>query len=92
MHRTKLSALSLLTTILLAGCVVIRSNDPGASAPDTCGARDFAAMVGTPIAAATFPVGVRTIGPDTIITQDFVPARLNVLIDAGGVIVGFRCG
>jgi hypothetical protein len=49
-------------------------------------------MIGTPIAAATFPVGVRTVGPDTIITEDFVPARLNVLIDARGVIIGFRCG
>lgn len=92
MHRTLVSALSFLTTILLAGCIVIRSNDPGASDPDTCGARQFTTMIGTPIAAATFPVGVRTVGPDTIITEDFVPARLNVLIDARGVIIGFRCG
>lgn len=62
-----------------------------ATAQDACGAAAHAAMVGTNIAAATFPEGVRVVGPDTIVTEDFRLERLNVLVDAQGVITGFRC-
>lgn len=62
-----------------------------ATAQDACGASGYAAMVGTNIAATTFPTGVRVVAPDTMVTEDFRPDRLNVLVDAQGVITGFRC-
>jgi len=71
--------------------VVAPTNAEEATAQDTCGASQYASMVGTQIAAATFPEGVRTIAPDTVVTQDFRADRLNVLVDANGVITGFQC-
>jgi hypothetical protein len=35
---------------------------------------------------------VRIVGPNSAITKDHRPARLNVLIDASERITGFRCG
>jgi len=64
-----------------------------ATAQDTCGASQYAAMVGTNIAAATFPAdsGIRVIQPDSIVTQDFRADRLNVIVDASGVITALEC-
>ena len=58
------------------------------------GARSqYSALVGTNIAAATFPAGsnIRIIRPDTPVTQDFSAERLNVLTDANGVITALEC-
>mgnify|MGYP001809558109 CR=1 FL=1 len=82
----------LIAAAALMGCASIAPSPSVPAAPDLCRAEEYRGMIGTPIAAATFPSGVRTIGPDTIITEDFVPARLNVLVDGGGSITGFRCG
>ncbi len=76
---------------LLAGCVT-QGGGAAPSPQDACGAQAHAGMVGAPIAAATFPQGVRVLTPDTIMTQEFIATRLNVLVDAQGVITGFRCG
>lgn len=64
-----------------------------ATAQDTCGAARYSAMVGTNIAAATFPAdaGIRVIQPDSIVTEDFRPDRLNVIVDANGVITSLEC-
>lgn len=64
-----------------------------ATAQDTCGARAYAAMVGTQLAAATFPAeaGIRIIQPGSMITEDFRPDRLNVNVDANGVITSLEC-
>ena len=64
-----------------------------ATAQDTCGAAQYSAMVGSQLAAVTFPAeaGIRIIQPDTVVTQDFRPDRLNVIVDAGGVITGLEC-
>jgi len=64
-----------------------------ATAQDTCGASQYRAMVGSNIAAVTFPAdsGIRIIQPDSAVTQDFSAQRLNVIVDAGGVITGLEC-
>ena len=64
-----------------------------ATAQDTCGATHYRAMIGTNIAAATFPAGanMRIIQPNTPVTQDFRADRLNVLTDANGVITSLEC-
>lgn len=66
-------------------------NAAEATAQDTCGARAYAQLVGQNIAAVTVPEGVRTIAPDTIVTQDFRPDRINIIVDAQGVIQRLEC-
>jgi hypothetical protein len=71
--------------------------DPAPTPPadDSCGAAQYAALVGQPFSGATLPPegsAVRYIHPDTQVTMDFRAERLNVDIDANGVITGFRCG
>lgn len=64
-----------------------------ATAQDTCGAAQYRALVGTNVAAASFPAdaNIRIIPPRTPVTQDFSAARLNVLTDATGVIASLEC-
>lgn len=61
---------------------------------DTCGARQYAPLIGKPITEPGVPAEgpqVRYIRPGTQVTMDFSPTRLNIDIDAAGVITGFRC-
>lgn len=64
-----------------------------ATAQDTCGAAAYRGMIGTPLAATTFPAtpNIRVIQPDTVVTQDFRADRLNVIVDASGVITALEC-
>ncbi len=86
-----LAALALLAS----ACAPQPAASPGtraeADAADACGAHAMGGMVGVSIAAATFPAGTRVIGPGVIVTEDFRPDRLNVLVDANGNITGFGC-
>ena len=64
-------------------------------AEDACGAARYAALVGQPIASAGAPepsADVRHIRPDTQVTMDYRADRLNIDIDAAGVVTGVRCG
>lgn len=91
--------------ILIAGALGIaafaESCSPEAADPavpaaeaDTCGARGYAAMVGTSIAAITLPadLNARVIPPDSAITMDFQPSRINFDLDANGVVTRIWCG
>jgi hypothetical protein len=64
-----------------------------ATAQDTCGAAAYRSMIGTPIAAASFPStpDIRVIMPDTPVTMDFRAERLNVIVDASGSITSLEC-
>lgn len=64
-----------------------------ATAQDTCGASQYSATIGSNIAAVTFPAdsGIRIIQPDSMVTEDFRPNRLNVIVDAAGIITGLEC-
>lgn len=76
----------------LGGCISVDVPPPPPPVFDTCDSRAVAGQAGRPVAALTLPAGSRIIGPDTIITEDYVPARLNVLVESRGNITGFRCG
>ena len=73
----------------------VDSNPPG----DECGASKVAQFVSqeaTPAVRArlTAEVGhnrIRWVGPDTVVTMDFRPDRLNVALDANDVITGGKC-
>lgn len=66
---------------------------------DRCGAGKVAKYVGdeaTPDVRAriTADVGhtrIRWVGPDTVVTMDYSPERLNVTLDANDVITGANC-
>ena len=68
--------------------------DPSNSSTDECGALQHQAMIGKPITEPGVPAegpNVRYIRPNTQVTMDFRADRLNIDIDAGGMITGFRC-
>jgi hypothetical protein len=64
-----------------------------ATAQDTCGASQYQALIGTNIAAATYPAdaNIRVIRPNEPVTQDFSAQRLNIVTDASGVITSLEC-
>lgn len=86
-----------LTPILLAAALAACA--PVGAEPDetgdTCGAASFNRYVGQPSSAldtVRFSQPVRIIPPDTAVTMDFNPERLNFDLDEDGTIVGVRCG
>jgi len=66
-------------------------NADEATRRDTCGARRFRDRIGQPVSAVEVPYGARVIGPETAVTDDFRPARLNIITDASGVITALQC-
>ncbi|WP_413061367.1 I78 family peptidase inhibitor [Sphingomonas carotinifaciens] len=86
-------ARSLVALLLLAGCAT--TPEGGACRADR--AQD---LVGKPWAPAgeaavlkrTGARALRVVGPDTMVTMDYRPDRLNVETDAGGIVTRLRCG
>lgn len=65
------------------------------SAPDTCGAADFAHLVGMERAALDdldLPEGTRIIPLGQPVTMDHLPERLNIYLNAQGQVWRVRCG
>jgi hypothetical protein len=70
------------------------TNAAEATAADTCGAAAHQALIGTPasgIDLATLPQGTRIVTPETMVTQDFVPTRLNVTTGTDGNVASLNC-
>ena len=70
------------------------TNAAEATAQDTCSAAAHAALVATPASAinlATLPAGTRIVTPETMVTQDFVPTRLNVTTGTDGNVASLNC-
>ena len=89
----------LFPMLLLAACATgqpatpVRPTLPVADA-DTCGARDYAALIGqdaTALERVLIMRPVRVIRPSTAITMDFRQDRLNFQIDAANKIVSIGC-
>lgn len=62
---------------------------------DACKAQSYQTLVGKPATDPAVPPAdklVRHIKPDSIVTMDYVFKRLNIEIDAKGVITAVRCG
>jgi Peptidase inhibitor I78 family len=67
---------------------------PGPNTP-TCQAQDLQSLVGQPrsvLETMRFGNVVRILEPGAIVTQDYSPTRLNIHLDANGVIVRVVCG
>lgn len=99
--------LFLLAFAALAACATTPastpSNAPDANEPvvmppeqaDACKAKSYQGLVGKPASdPAVPPAGrlVRHIRPDSIVTMDYVFARLNIDIDPKNTIIAVRCG
>ena len=92
--------LALASTALIACATPAMSDVQNHEPPvpvgdkDTCGAAQYASLVGKPVSTSGVPAPsrmVRHLWPNTIVTMDMAPARLNILISAEGVITGLRC-
>ena len=78
--------------LLLAACQTSTPEAVSSCAPTA--ERLQATALGTPATEieATAPEGRRVIGPDTVVTMDFVPERLNLETDAEGDLIRAYCG
>lgn len=79
----------MILPVVLAGCA-----EPAPQA-DTCGATALQVLVGEPadaLAAYQFRGTMRVVPPDSVVTLDFNPARINVALDSVGLITGVTCG
>lgn len=77
----KSPALALGAALLLAACEPMPAPPQPDTPPDDCRASAYQGLVGQPVgvlAAMTFPIGTRQIGPDDAVTSDFRPERLNI--------------
>ena len=64
-----------------------------ATAQDTCNAGRFRNLIGSNISEATLSenTNTRIVSPDSVVTQDFRPDRLNIIVDAEGRITSLEC-
>jgi hypothetical protein len=90
-----LTMTALILPAILAGCVEpappLVSPRPMATA---CDAEAFRYLIGqnkSVLATMGLQGPVRVIGPDTMVTTDFVPTRLNIVHDGRGIIVDVGC-
>lgn len=88
-------ALALVFGALLMGC---RADTPAQPLPqnphDACGATDLQSLVGQPasvLETMKFAQPVRILRPDTAVTLDYRPDRLNIDIDAQEKIARVHC-
>ncbi len=64
------------------------------TAEDTCGRAAFQRLIGAradQIDRATLPAHARVIMPDSLVTQDFSAARLNVIVGSDGKVGSLAC-
>ncbi len=83
----------VLVALALAACVPAVEPDP--VDPDACRASGSQNLVGQSadiLAAMTFPIGTRLIYPDTVVTMDFNPERLNFVVGTTNRIEEVYCG
>ena len=86
--------LGLAATAALAACEPMPAEPLPDTAPDACRAAAYQGLVGQPVAvlaAMTFPIGTRQIGPDDAVTSDFRPERLNIEQGRSGRIEKVSC-
>ena len=93
--RAALTALTLLaacTTPAQAPAAPQTADE--ATVADACGAARFISLIGTPadqIDQSALPPRTRIITPDMMVTQDFVPERLNIIVGTDGRVGSLRC-
>ncbi len=66
----------------------------GLAAIELCDAKDYRHLVGSNVAATSFPVSssLRVFSVNDIVTQDYIPQRTNIVHETSGKIVRVYCG
>ena len=85
----------LIALIALAGCTAAPPPPIPPQIEDTCGAADFADLIGqdATMLERNLRLGmVRVIRPGDAVSQDFRPARINFMIGADETIRTVNCG
>jgi hypothetical protein len=83
----------LIALLAIAACVPMEEPVPVDN--DACGASGSQNLVGQSadiLAAMTFPIGTRVIYPDTVVTMEFNPQRLNIRVGTANRIEQVNCG
>ncbi|WP_353173685.1 I78 family peptidase inhibitor [Paracandidimonas soli] len=87
--------LAVLPVVLLAACQSpAGSQDPEKQA-DTCGYSTRQTLVGLPAAEineSSLPPGTRILHPNTAATMDYRLERLNIRVNADGIVESVSCG
>lgn len=92
-------ALAIAGLALFASCQMGGETDPAPSQPapgaDACGATELSYIIGTRASEIDFSEqadNVRVIQPNSVVTMDHRPGRLNVHVDDAGIITKLTCG
>lgn len=101
-------AFAALAFVFASACATAPESTPAPKAPDAanaavmppaqadaCKASTHTGLVGKPATDSDVPPPsnlVRHIRPDSIVTMEYVFARLNIEIDTQGIITAVRCG
>lgn len=83
-----------LTWGILAICAACTGSE-NAAEMGACGAADLQYMVGQSadvLATMRFRTPMRVVGPDTAVTMDYNPERINIAVDDRGYITAVTCG
>lgn len=82
------------TLILTPALALLAACQPKEKPADECGASGMQSLLGTPIAAATFPNDgtTRIYEEGSPLTRDYRLDRLNIEYDKGGAIIRVWCG
>ena len=88
--------LMIAPVLALAACVTAEPPvQPGPELLDSCGASKLSYLVGTPLSTfdtSTHKGPVRVLAPDSIMTMDMLPSRLNIYHNKAGTIEKLTCG
>lgn len=87
----------ILLPLALMGCVTINVDAPNSGqpvAPAKCNASDYSQFIGLKTTQVSLPPNLRTrvLNPQSLVSADFQPNRLNVFVDSFGVVQRFSCG
>lgn len=87
--------LMTLPLLALTACVQPKGDEAVTNPdPNACGASKYEGLIGQPAAALdkmTFPAGTRILRPNSPMTMDFRPDRLNIEIGKKGTVTKVSC-
>lgn len=85
-------ALSLSAALMLCAC--LPAQDVSIPGNKTCGAERIAPFVGQSVDLVELPTDhpYRVLPPDSIVTMDYLPERLNIFVTKDNVITELTCG
>lgn len=82
-----------ILAVALAACSGVETGSVPPSGGDACNASAHVGVIGQDAAAAlALPEPKRIYRTDEAVTQDFMPERLNVILDETDTIIAVSCG